>query len=101
MSEKRNFVLLDCNNDVVGHYKSTTPRGAALKAVTKTCDKTCTIRIRETYGHTVRMYQGRMKKLPKPVVLVFGDRTVVHEYKPHVKYMGSYHLASYRSHEQV
>lgn len=86
MSEKRTFLLLTPKlHHTTGHFVSTTPRGAALKAASQGIKN---IILREPYKCSMRFYKGSVKKLRKPVVVTRSNGTKVKYSKiPKVRYV--------------
>ena len=61
--KKRNFSLLDENNNEIGVYKGRQPRDAALKAATRGHTK---IRLREHGTNKVHVFEGSRVKVKAP-----------------------------------
>jgi len=63
MSDKKNFVLLDGNNDTNTVFASRQPRGAALKAASRGHTN---IRLRERGTNKVHVFTGQRVQVPAP-----------------------------------
>ncbi len=63
-SKKKNFVLIDSNNEDTNHvFSSAQPRGAALKAATRGYED---IRLRERGTNRVHVFKGWVEVVDAP-----------------------------------
>jgi len=85
--EKKNFVLLDGNNDTNVIFSSAQPRGAALKAASRGHTK---IRLRERGTKRVHVFQGSRGKVDAPASRPSWLPSKV--WKSNVKKLGVEHL---------
>jgi len=88
---KRIFMAHDKSGVKLGEFTGNCYRTAALKAASKNCKDVdegspIELHMRETGTRVVKVYNGYTKKLDTPQIVKRGDKEVVYEKKPAVKF---------------